>query len=1637
MTSFFALILLVLCPQQSAAQGNEVRVLETGPDMMVVELIISDYRMEALAGAGKKYLRLRAPGCGNTSRPGEPLLPVWGFPVGIPLEGTPQIRVLEEEWTLREVSSLCPVPTPRPDQGTELERRPANWSFSPDSQIYDRDAFYPTSLATAEPLGFFRDQRIGRVRLFPFHYNPVRGQLKVCRRLVVQVNFPSQAAATPPQAPPPKVYPAAEQVLSDMLLNYRQARSWRKDRTAEGLPRTMIQPEVSQRCKIIVSKDGLYVIGREELQQAGLDLDRIDPRSLQLSNKGKTVPIYAIGEKDGSFDEGDAIEFYGQANRETYLDQHEDMVQDPYSSENVYWLSWGAEQGARMVEEDGGIQDAGPRRPICFEFTVHAEEDNYRDHLNKQPLTCDHWFWDSGISAQQMVSYPLHLPHADRDSPLRPVVRVMLHGRTSSQEHEPDHHVLIYLNDHLAADRMWDGQNLLLIDSSQDGFELTSSAIQKGDNNLTLICPGDTDAGPIDRVLLNWIQVEYPRLYRAEDDLLEFSKPKNGPAELYQFTLQGFSSPSIWVYKLGTSVMVNGQGEWVQSEQGSYYQLTFQDEICDQQTRYLAITSAAKKRVESIELHSTPDLTAPGKGADLVIIVHQDFYENVLPLAQFRESQGLQVEVIQIDEIYAEFSHGLFTPEAIRDFLKYAHQNWDPSPLYVLLVGDGSWDYKDTMGLGGNYIPPIMTQTSLWGSTPCDNLYACISGDDQLPDLFLGRLPVKTNSELDAVIEKIIGAEETPELGDWRRRLLFVCGSGSLGPIFRSQSQRLIQDHVTPDFLLSKVYAYSPDPATDPYYGGSQDLIDALDEGAAYVSYIGHGGGGIWSDAGLMRLEDVGRLRNASRWPMVASMTCFTAAYDEPKRDCLGESLLLAQGKGVLGFWGSSGLGWLYGDYNLADALSETIFSGQRLTFGQALTEAKLQYMARYGGQIALDLINEYLLLGDPVSRISFPDKKISLSVQPGAVNPGDTLEIQGTTGEGDQGQAQLTILDGAGISRWQSSVTVTDGHFQAKVGLSPDCSTGTGTVRCYFWDSQNLTDGTGAASFSLGQAFFDTIFTDPAQPTAEDTVHVWAEIYATCGIDSVRCRWIAGFLDSTNLMVSQPPGQLYRTSKPLPIFGAGTNVRYRIIVQDSCAESSSSSQHSYRIPSAADLHISSSGIALAGEQETGIAVEVENLGQTQADSVLVRVTVTPTDDKLSVQEGLIEQLPAGSRASLFLLWDLAPGSYQVLAEADPEDNIREGNENNNAAGAQIDMNRCNVTPQEGTVVQGQHAPAFSLDGNLGCDIPGGTVSHRQVLSIQPASLQFQGQPDLQPARLATGEQLAYNLTFLDSSASICDSSQILLTFRLDGQDSLNISGRDNLAIYRWNPVIQRWIRHAQITWPAPDSISAIISGLGLFCPVINGDQTPPSIEITVEEQHFAEGGLVSTTAKIVAMIQDINGVDSVERPVEVWHNGQVLDAQQIVLYPAADRNSLPVSYTSMLATGRHTVAFSAYDCNGNFASKTVDFQVIGSYGIDRIGNYPNPFDEETVFTYRLTGPTHAREISLKIYTVCGRLVKSFHDFIDDFGRPGTQLDYHVKTWDGRDKEGTRLANGVYFYKIRAKWENQTVHKTGKLAILK
>jgi hypothetical protein len=65
-----------------------------------------------------------------------------------------------------------------------------------------------------------------------------------------------------------------------------------------------------------------------------------------------------------------------------------------------------------------------------------------------------------------------------------------------------------------------------------------------------------------------------------------------------------------------------------------------------------------------------------------------------------RESGGvnnpnyLKTRIFTTEQIYNEFSGGILDATAIRDFLKYAYENWNQKPVYVLLLGDGHFDYK-------------------------------------------------------------------------------------------------------------------------------------------------------------------------------------------------------------------------------------------------------------------------------------------------------------------------------------------------------------------------------------------------------------------------------------------------------------------------------------------------------------------------------------------------------------------------------------------------------------------------------------------------------------------------------------------------------------------------------------------------------------------------------------------------------------------------------------------------------------------------------------------------------------------------------------------------------------------------------
>ncbi len=98
------------------------------------------------------------------------------------------------------------------------------------------------------------------------------------------------------------------------------------------------------------------------------------------------------------------------------------------------------------------------------------------------------------------------------------------------------------------------------------------------------------------------------------------------------------------------------------------------------------------------------------------------------------------------------------------------------------------------------------------------------------------------------------------------------------------------------------------------------------------------------------------------------------------------------------------------------------------------------------------------------------------------------------------------------------------------------------------------------------------------------------------------------------------------------------------------------------------------------------------------------------------------------------------------------------------------------------------------------------------------------------------------------------------------------------------------------------------------------------------------------------------------------------------------------------------------------------------AFRISEVHNYPNPLKRKTTFTYQLT--LDADEVKITIYTSSGRRIRVLKDVSANEG-------HNEETWNAQDAEGIPLANGVYFYKIRAVLGDKKVESIHRLAVIR
>jgi len=945
------LILGTVDPPPAVAQaplGSHLRVLESNDKAILLELTVDDFTLETVEREGQTYHRLVIPGTAQTATPGEPQVPTRGALLGLPTAEGVSLEILEAEHETLSGYRLLPAPGRRlieADENTLLAGRVEQF-FTLDRDLYATDAFYPGQLTELDEIGYLRDQAVAQVRFCPAQVNPVTGQVHLYRRILIRLtwDWPVVTANDGTRG----VALSFDNLLHDTLLNYDAP-----ERTA-ALPPSVAHSSApiaattaaTPTLKIAIAQDGIYQLTRADLVGAGLDLTGSDPRTIKVRHRGVEIPIYVPGEDDGTFDAADSVLFYGTA------------IDDLYTSENVYWLTAGGTPGQRMEARNG--TPGGATVPAHFLATMHAEQDTYYWQSMPDGEGQDHWFWGDRLTAPatQSVTATLHNVSTTASTA---TVRARLKGRTSIGAVFPDHHTRLYLNGTQIDDQVWDDQAIY-----DHEVTVAHNLLNEGDNVIRVESVGDTGA-VVDQIHVNWIELDYWDAYVAENDQLCFGPPAAGT---YQFQVSQFTDSDVQVFDVTDSAHAAILTGTTTVADGGRYTLHFQDSA-GAGTRYLALTSAQHKSPARIVLDQPSSWKSPTNGADYVIIAHEDFYASAQRLALHRQdTSGLRAATVKIDDVYDEFNYGIFNPQAIRDFLAYAYHNWvSPGPAFVVLVGDATHDYKDNLGTGTqNYVPSQIIETDELGQTPSDNWFVLVSGDDILPDMWIGRLGVQSVSQADDVVDKIIRYEQHPPDRSWNSQALLVADDGDTS--FKTISEQ-IAGLLPAHYTAHKVYADTYPPG-DP----TPDIAAAINAGTIVVNYSGHGhvsGWGQWTGSQyIFERSDIQALDNTHKLPVVTIANCLNGFFTGPQTEVsTAEAFLRLKDRGAVAVWASTGLGYASGHRVLMSEFYETIFHSPGHTLGAATSAAKVEAYTQNSAWG--ELVQTFVLFGDPATQLYYP----------------------------------------------------------------------------------------------------------------------------------------------------------------------------------------------------------------------------------------------------------------------------------------------------------------------------------------------------------------------------------------------------------------------------------------------------------------------------------------------------------------------------------------------------------------------------------------------------------------------------------------------------------------------------------------
>lgn len=744
--------------------------------------------------------------------------------------------------------------------------------------------------------------------------------------------------------------------------------------------------------KIAVMQSGVQRLDASFFKNAGFDISQINPKKISVYGSGggmlaqaistfryddlKENPCFFSGESDGVFNANDYLLFFGQAQNDIWkyslTDKHYYHEGNIYSDTTYYFIRIGNStdnDGARVainnsvVTTDTLVSD--------FDFLYVKEEEKY--NLVKSGRNWVGQLFDletnQGVLSLNIPGYNSSAPIFIRSSALARSFVNSQFDVSANGTFLLTHHMPAVPTDYeyYACDP--DIQNASFF--STDGSVNLQYSFNKPSSESI--------------AWLDYVEIQTRANLRNSNGNFIFTDASAvGKGRTVKYQVQSPRNMRVWdITRISEPFEIIGNFD---ANQGQFQFAIASDSL----RRFLLFDGTTFNR--PINIGKVPNQDLHGlAAAEHIIIAHPAFMPQALKLAEFHQkNNSFRTVVVNVHDIYNEFSSGSQDISAIRDFIRLMFKKANTindQPKYITLFGRASYDYKYRFSSNTNFIPTFESKASynFTDSYNSDDYYALIDDNeghwdsdtdpDEMLDVGIGRLPVKNSEEADIMLDKVEKYSSKEAYGDWRNRMVFVSDD-------EDNNEHQIQSNKMANNVLNNYMRFNVQKIFIDAYkeitgaGGKRnpdaqaDIVRAVQKGCLMINYTGHGGEVGWSHKRILNTDDIQSWSNVNTLPLFITATCEFSRFDDPSRNAAGEMTLLNPNGGAIALLTTVRLVYV-SDNN---SLNNTFYQHCGI-------DSTSQLMPNYFGDIMRNTKNAYnskntrnfTLLGNPAIALAYP----------------------------------------------------------------------------------------------------------------------------------------------------------------------------------------------------------------------------------------------------------------------------------------------------------------------------------------------------------------------------------------------------------------------------------------------------------------------------------------------------------------------------------------------------------------------------------------------------------------------------------------------------------------------------------------